>query len=328
MSQSFLLTDVLSSKLTWLTSWSLLFVSSSWYISADNSNLFFDDTNNRLGIWTNTPASTLDVAWKIQQTESAARSWTISTRTAITTFPVPSLRPSSSNSVIALDIMPNGTPSESSGNGYAWIDICDGDILTWSPAMQFARLWITSTGFQIGTNFLNGWVTKPIFFTIAGTQNAYVTTAWDWLLWPWTTANWKLDVRINTTSNDVTHIAITDTTWASWDRKRALAFYSATTEIGSIDAVLATGSGLDVRISPYNAGRVTDAFVFNYQWRFGVWVTSPTALIHTKAWTATAWTAPLKFTAWTNLTTPENGAFEYDGTNLFFTTGWVRTIIV
>lgn len=47
--------------------------------------------------------------------------------------------------------------------------------------------------------------------------------------------------------------------------------------------------------------------------------TSPTATVHIKAGTATASSAPLKFTSGTNLTTAEAGAFEYDGTNLYFT---------
>lgn len=55
--------------------------------------------------------------------------------------------------------------------------------------------------------------------------------------------------------------------------------------------------------------------------------TTPTALIHLAAGTATANTAPLKLTAGTNLTTPENGAFEFDGTNLYFTTGGVRKTV-
>ena len=44
---------------------------------------------------------------------------------------------------------------------------------------------------------------------------------------------------------------------------------------------------------------------------------TPTAYIHLKGGTATASTAPLKFTSSTNLTTAENGAMEYNGTNLF-----------
>lgn len=52
-----------------------------------------------------------------------------------------------------------------------------------------------------------------------------------------------------------------------------------------------------------------------------------TARLHIGAGTATAGTAPLKLTSGTNLTTPENGAFEYDGTNLYFTTGGVRKTV-
>jgi hypothetical protein len=51
---------------------------------------------------------------------------------------------------------------------------------------------------------------------------------------------------------------------------------------------------------------------------------NPTAHLHIGAGTATAGTAPLKLTSGTNLTTPENGAFEYDGSFLYFTIGGVR----
>lgn len=54
-----------------------------------------------------------------------------------------------------------------------------------------------------------------------------------------------------------------------------------------------------------------------------------TAYIHLKAGTATASTAPLKFTSGTNNTTAETGAMEYNGTNLFFTrTGTTRESII
>lgn len=46
---------------------------------------------------------------------------------------------------------------------------------------------------------------------------------------------------------------------------------------------------------------------------------SPTAVLHLKAGTASANTAPLKFASGTNLTTPEAGAVEYDGKNLLLT---------
>lgn len=48
-------------------------------------------------------------------------------------------------------------------------------------------------------------------------------------------------------------------------------------------------------------------------------VTSPSALVHISAGTAAAGTAPLKLTSGTNLTTPEAGTIEYDGTNYYAT---------
>ena len=47
--------------------------------------------------------------------------------------------------------------------------------------------------------------------------------------------------------------------------------------------------------------------------------TAPTAVIHIAAGTAAASTAPFKFTSGTNLTTPEAGAMEWNGTSLFIT---------
>lgn len=51
----------------------------------------------------------------------------------------------------------------------------------------------------------------------------------------------------------------------------------------------------------------------------GIGVPSPTAALHLKAGTATANTAPLKFTSGTNLGTPEAGTFEYDGSAFYLT---------
>ena len=56
----------------------------------------------------------------------------------------------------------------------------------------------------------------------------------------------------------------------------------------------------------------------------GIGVLTPTADLHIKAGTATASTAPLKFTAGTNLTTPEAGAVEFDGFNYFVTSATTR----
>ena len=55
---------------------------------------------------------------------------------------------------------------------------------------------------------------------------------------------------------------------------------------------------------------------------------APTARFHLPAGTATAGYAPLKFTSGTNLTTPEAGAIEYNGTELFFSPSTVRHTVV
>jgi hypothetical protein len=51
----------------------------------------------------------------------------------------------------------------------------------------------------------------------------------------------------------------------------------------------------------------------------GIGVPAPTAILNLPAGTAAAGTAPLKLTSGVNLGTPEAGAIEYDGTNLYFT---------
>lgn len=87
------------------------------------------------------------------------------------------------------------------------------------------------------------------------------------------------------------------------------------------------GSTKVARISSNSFG--LNSFI-NVNIAFGFDPTSTTpasAKIEIGAGTSTAGTAPLKLRAGTNLTTPENGAFEYDGTNLYFTTGGIRKTI-
>lgn len=58
--------------------------------------------------------------------------------------------------------------------------------------------------------------------------------------------------------------------------------------------------------------------------KVGIGTATPTAYLHLAAGTATAGTAPLKFTSGVNLTTPEAGAIEFNGTNLYFTPSSAR----
>lgn len=60
----------------------------------------------------------------------------------------------------------------------------------------------------------------------------------------------------------------------------------------------------------------------------GIGTLGPTASVHIRAGTGTASTAPLKLTAGTNLTTPENGAIEYSGRLSFTESDGVRRSVV
>lgn len=55
---------------------------------------------------------------------------------------------------------------------------------------------------------------------------------------------------------------------------------------------------------------------------------SPTALLHLAAGTATANTAPLRFTSGTNLSVAVAGAMEYDGTQLYFSPSTTRNALI
>lgn len=71
-----------------------------------------------------------------------------------------------------------------------------------------------------------------------------------------------------------------------------------------------------------------DLFVDTSTGRVGIGESTPTAALHLKAGTASASTAPLKFTEGTLLTLPESGAMEFDGNSLYFTQADVRRSVV
>ncbi len=92
---------------------------------------------------------------------------------------------------------------------------------------------------------------------------------------------------------------------------------NGTVTAGSVPTDLFFYTGSANLTNPYVSGNVR--MVINSGGNVGIGTSSPTAKLHLAAGTATASTAPLKLTSGTNLTTPETGAIEYNGTNLFFT---------
>lgn|SRR5574337_410601 len=157
---------------------------SSGSILTSDSTLFFDATNKRVGIGTTSPAKTLHVAGIIRTGETSARSYELGTRDALTTFPVPSIRPSTANTVIALDIMPNGTPAEYGNNGVAWVDVCYQDCLVGSPAaVDAARVGITSTYAEFGTRAFGSATVKPIYFMINAAMKMCISATGNIGMW-------------------------------------------------------------------------------------------------------------------------------------------------
>jgi hypothetical protein len=98
-------------------------------------------------------------------------------------------------------------------------------------------------------------------------------------------------------------------------------------QISSSNTEAVVAKGLSVQTSAFGSFTGTDVVLipvsgvgyFNNGSNFGFGVTLPTAILHLKAGTASAHTAPLKFNAGINLTTPEAGAIEFDGTTLTYT---------
>jgi hypothetical protein len=90
----------------------------------------------------------------------------------------------------------------------------------------------------------------------------------------------------------------------------------------SIDGKLIFGSENDAINSASNKVIILAGFAASGN--MGIGIDPPTARLHIAAGTATASTAPLKFTSGTNLTTAEAGAMEFNGTNLFFSPSTTR----
>ena len=129
----------------------------------------------------------------------------------------------------------------------------------------------------------------------------------------------------NTTGSGITgdyNIAIGSTS------ARALTTGSKNVLLGySLEAQSNTADGqLTIQNAIFGTGNIgtgTTASTGN----IGIYVVAPSARLHLPAGTAAANTAPLKLTSGINLTTPEDGTFEFDGTNLYFTTGGVRKTV-
>lgn len=219
---------------------------------------------------------------------SSTNAFSLSPRTLVTAFPVPSFRPMTEDTVIAVDIMPNGSPSENPGNGYAWIDVCDTDILTTSgAAVNCARVGARSDKIEFGARALNGATAKPLVFTVgSGSEVMRFSTAGN--------------VGIGTTTpNSILSIAtsapalnITDTrngTWAIGDVMASIIFRSDDTSSAlqgtpraSINMVAqsTTGTATGLSFLTNSAGTYTEAMRITNLKDIGIGTTSPSTKLH------------------------------------------------
>lgn len=104
-----------------------------------------------------------------------------------------------------------------------------------------------------------------------------------------------------------------------------LGFVSAT-DAGTVELFNSGGSGsISIKLNRSSAG-FTEAIRFSAlnDGSMSIGNVTPTARFHLPAGAAAVGRAPLGFTPGPVLTTPRDGAFEYDGTNVFFTVGATR----
>lgn len=298
------------------TAGSVLFLGGSGAIVEDNAGLYFDTTNNYLGIGTASPAARLHLSGSASQA-----AWTtsgIALRVAPSTY---------------TDTSSSGTVAVCYANTFAAPTFAASSATTYTTA---ANVFIGNEP-AAGTNvtitnafsFIVG--QKARFNSYVGIGNTVVPTSCLQIGTNQTAASW-------TTQGLLFHIGgqtLTDSTGSGTIASRVGSSIHQPAFASSSAVTVTNAATLYVEGQPTAGSNTT----LTSAW--AIWVdtgnlrldgsvavgvaTAPTARLHLGAGTASASTAPLKFTSGTNLTTGEAGAMEYNGTNLFFTrTGTTR----
>lgn len=103
--------------------------------------------------------------------QAAAQGFTLSVRDALTTFPVPTLRPTTVNTGLAFDIMPNGAPGNSGDAplSVCWFDVCNADTLSGAHAVATARVGCGTSYSEFGSYAFSGATLNSLVLTMGGT---------------------------------------------------------------------------------------------------------------------------------------------------------------
>lgn len=108
--------------------------------------------------------------------------------------------------------------------------------------------------------------------------------------------------------------------------RKTISYISSSTYTSDNNVSGNSGGELRFFIKPEN-GALAERMRINSFGNVGIGVTDPTAFLHLKAGGTAAHQSPLKFTAGSLNTTPQNGAIEFDGTNLYITINGTRRTI-
>lgn len=260
-------------------------------VYGESSNLFWDNTNNRQGILTSTPTSSLQIGGTTAVSGSTLLNWG---NWDINIGSSPSLTSGNKTALLL------GRKSDSNGDAY---------IQTATTGTDYGRLFLQNFSVAGSLPTLKGVVIVGDGSDGSNAAKLNVTNG-PILVPPVLGSN--PNTGGSTYSNGMCYALINPTypSGIGLDGSYAMWFQSAPT----------IGTGFKWYHSNTQLMTLTSSGNLGIQ-------TTPTAKLHLAAGTATANTAPLKLTAGTNLTTPENGAFEFDGTNLYFTVGGVRKTV-
>lgn len=301
----------------------------------DNANLFWDDTNNRLGIGNTNPQTLLTVGSGSQWFTLPGVNVNVSGTAYVSVFDgtrqvfmgadisgygmVGTLTNDDfvlrSNNADRIIIKSGGNVGIGTMSPTAILDVAwpNNDAIQYRTSTRSIGIWVI---WWLSTLYSGSWT--EIVFNI-GWERARFTSGW---IFGVGTTN-PLGLSASFASNSATILPTTGT-YQQLEVTGGFSNEALRLSLGVTTSTISwhlAGTGV---IQPlHNASHFTNLLLNPSGWNVGIRMptVAPTAFLHLGAGTATAGTAPLKFTAGTALTTPEAGTFEFTNseTGLTFT---------
>jgi len=263
-------------------------------LTEDNSNLFWDNTNKRLGVGTNSPAYTIDTGTTARAKigRMILGAWSVNTSYAF-------FGSSGFDQTVAgnygLIQGSDGTFINTPTGGNLGFRRNNGNLISLPSAggiQMFQGVGITNiSGIPVNTS-------RELSLTQANNNPNMAFIRWDLTTFDTDVLgriqfNSELSAGGSGTERNAAYIeAQAAGTFSSTNSPGRLVFYTTPVSSTTPSARMNINSDGNVRIGTGNGS----------------------AYLHIKAGTATAGSAPLKFTSGTNLTTPEAGVVEYNNT--------------